>query len=69
MTTVSQRGPCLLEQRAMAAVERAHRRHEPDAAVAASGQRGARVVDGAGDDHAGAPCETVSRAVSAASAS
>ena len=53
----------------MAVVERAHRRHEPDAAVAASGEGGARVVDRTGDDHAGAPCETVSRAVSAASAS
>ena len=53
----------------MAVVERAHRRHEPDAAVAAPGEGGARVVDRTGDDHAGAPCETVSRAVSAASAS
>ena len=61
--------PRLLEERPMAVVERAHRRHEPDAAVAASGEGGARVVDRTGDDHAGAPCETVSRAVSAASAS
>ncbi len=53
----------------MAAVERAHSRHEPDAAVAAPGEGGARVVDGTGDDHADAPWETASRAVSAASVS
>ena len=57
------------EQRAVAVVERAHRRHEADPAVAPVRERGTGIGDGPRDDHADAPCGTAARAVSAASAS
>ena len=46
---------CAAEQRAMAAVQRPHRRDEPDPAVAPVDECGADVLDAAGDDHRAAP--------------
>jgi hypothetical protein len=49
-----------LEQGEVAAVERAHRRHEPDSPISEICERGAHVLHGPCDDHVRLPDGTVS---------